>query len=212
MNNTTLIDAIEGRRTVRRFLPDPVSDADLRTMIRFARLAPNAGNRELWRFIAVKDRQLREELMVAFERGMAAIVARGGGGPKLEALAAQQHAVCAGLSDAPVVVAVLAQGFWSRGDDLLVAAGYSRPETEDRRAHPALQSIGAAIQNLCLAAHAMGYGTWWMTGPLISRDDLEACLHVEEPWHLVALVPLGRPAGTPPPRPRKAVEEILEIR
>ena len=54
----TFADAVEGRRSVRRFASDPVPREDVREMISLATRAANAGNKQVWRFIAVDDRDL----------------------------------------------------------------------------------------------------------------------------------------------------------
>jgi nitroreductase len=38
------------------------------------------------------------------------------------------------------------------------------------RPNPGLQSVAAAIEHMLLAAHALGYGSCWMTGPLVAQD------------------------------------------
>lgn len=80
------------------------------------------------------------------------------------------------------------------------------------QARPDLQSVGAAIQNLALAAYARGYGVCWMTAPMLARDELEKILEVQQPWQLAALIPMGVPAETPKPRPRRAAAEVLTFR
>jgi nitroreductase len=80
------------------------------------------------------------------------------------------------------------------------------------RQRPDLQSIGAAVQLLCTAAHALGYGTCWMTAPVLGAPAIERLLGVEPPARLVAVVPVGRPAGDVRPSSRRPVEDVLEFR
>lgn len=75
----------------------------------------------------------------------------------------------AALESAPLVLAVL-----DRGDDAAL---------EGR--------LGAAVQSLRIAAHALGYGTAWLAGALCRDDDVAIALEVAAPWRLVALLPLG---------------------
>ena len=80
------------------------------------------------------------------------------------------------------------------------------------RGYPDVQSIGAAIEHLLLAATGLGYGTCWLSGPLIAREELEALLGVQAPEQLAALVTIGLPA-TPPVagHDRRPVDEILRF-
>ena len=61
----TVLDAIKGRFSVRQYLPDPVSDDELATILEAARISPSAKNLQDWRFIVVKDDSMRQELSIA---------------------------------------------------------------------------------------------------------------------------------------------------
>ncbi len=87
------------------------------------------------------------------------------------------------LRAAPVAVAVL----------LETATSYHREKD--------LQAIGAAIQNLLLAAHATGLGACWLGEILNRRAEAEAALGVAVPLELAAVVALGVPAGDPVGQP-----------
>jgi len=58
-------------------------------------------------------------------------------------------------------------------DAALRGAGVSGEELKRMRPDPGLQSISAAIQNILLAAHSLGYGACWMTGPVIAYRKIE---------------------------------------
>jgi nitroreductase len=80
------------------------------------------------------------------------------------------------------------------------------------RGYPDVQSIGAAIEHLLLAATELGYGSCWLSGPLIAREDLEQLLGVEAPEQLAALVTVGVPAAPPSGgHDRRPAEEILRF-
>lgn len=57
-----VLEAIKGRRSVRRYRPDPVSDQDLETVLEAARWAPSWANTQCWRFIVVRDPQVKASL------------------------------------------------------------------------------------------------------------------------------------------------------
>ncbi len=54
--------AINERRSIRHYKPDPVQDEKLQKVLEAARLAPSAGNRQPWKFIVVKDEVRRRAL------------------------------------------------------------------------------------------------------------------------------------------------------
>jgi len=110
------------------------------------------------------------------------------------------------------VMAVFGLPYLARADEMLLARGLGVEERDRLRARPDLQSIGAAVQLFCTAAHAMGYGSCWMTAPVLAAPAIEELLGVEPPAKLVAVVPVGRPAGAVRPTSRRPAVEVLEFR
>ncbi|MEW6523055.1 MAG: nitroreductase family protein [Bacillota bacterium] len=60
-----VFEAIQNRRSIRRYRPDPVPQDALLRVLDAARLAPSAGNRQPWRFVVVSDASMRRELVPA---------------------------------------------------------------------------------------------------------------------------------------------------
>ncbi len=211
LEDVALVTAVRGRASVRRFLPDPVPRDDVRAMVTLAVRAANASNAQPWRFVAVDD----VETQVAMRRAVDDALDEMATWPELAERRREIQALRAYATffvDAPVVMAVFAVPYASRGDEMLIARGLRAEERDRLRARPDLQSIGAAVQLLCTAAHALGYGSCWMTAPVLAAPVLETLLRVEAPARLVAVVPIGRPAGAATPSSRRPVEEVLEFR
>jgi nitroreductase len=59
------IEAIMGRRSIRQYAPDPVTDDELGLLLRAAMAAPSAGNQQPWHFVTVRERALLDELSTA---------------------------------------------------------------------------------------------------------------------------------------------------
>ena len=206
-----LLEAVRGRTSVRRFRPDPVPREDVRAIVELAVRAANAGNAQPWRFVAVESAALREAMRGAVDDALdeAAVW------PELDGMAADIKALRAYatfFADAPLVVAVFASPYSSRGDELLQRRGLTQVERDRLRARPDLQSIGAAVQLLCTAAHALGYGSCWMTAPLLAAPAIERLLEIAPPARLAAVVPVGLPAAAPHPSARRPVDDVLEFR
>jgi nitroreductase len=211
LEGVSLSAAVEGRCSVRRFLPDAVPRDDVRAMVACATRAANAGNAQCWRFVAVEDEATRRAMATAVDAALDEVAAW----PECAGRAADVKAVRAYatfFAAAPVVVAVFVLPYESRGDELLRLRGLSREEHDRLRQRPDLQSIGAAVQILCTAAHAMGYGSCWMSAPVIAAPAIEELLGVAADARLAAVVPVGRPAGRPRRGPRRAVDDVLEFR
>ena len=208
---TGLADAVHGRASVRRFRSDPVPREDVAAMVGVAVRAANAGNAQMWRFVAVEDSGLRAAMKAAVDAAldvMAAWPEAAGMEKELKAY----RAYSTFFAEAPLVMAVFGLPYGSITDRLLDERGAPCEERARLRARPDLQSIGAAVQLLCTAAHAMGYGSCWMTAPVLAAPAIEELLGIGAPAKLVAVVPLGVPASPPRPSQRRPVEDVLEFR
>jgi nitroreductase len=71
-----------------------------------------------------------------------------------------------------------------------------------------VQSIGAAIQNILLAALEYGVGSLWICDIYFAYQDLLAWLNTDR--QIIAAVALGYPAENPFPRPRKPLDAVIE--
>ena len=72
-------------------------------------------------------------------------------------------------------------------------------------------SVAMAVQNLLLAAQALGLGACVLTGPLLVPEVFAAELSLPVGHEINCLVALGHPAETPPPPRRKTLEQIVEF-
>lgn len=199
-----LLATMRDRRSVRRFRSDPVPDDAVATLVEAARWAPSAGNRQAWRLLVVTDPALRAALDEAVREAVAAIRADLRDAARADADRYLDHFTH--FAGAPLLLAPI-----HRGVDLLGASrGGKGDEASARRAEAdAIQSVAAAIQNLLLAAHALGLGACWMTGPLVAEAALARLLRVPAGWVLSALVPVGWPAEQPAPPPRRRAETTV---
>ncbi len=170
----TLMQIIKGRRSIRRFKPDPIPEEDLREVLEAAIWAPSAGNTQEWKFFVVRDPGLKRRL----------------------ASAAMEQQF---LAEAPVVIVVCA-------DLERIRRAYGERGTQVY----ALQDTAAAAQNILLVAHAKGLGTCWVGA--FSEVQVRDALGLGQMMRPLALIPLGYPAQTPSPRPRRPLEEVVEYR
>jgi len=211
LETTGLADAVHGRASVRKYAPDPVPREDVEAMVGLAIRAANAGNAQSWRFIAVEDAAARAAMQDAVDAAIDEMAAwPEAEGREQELKAYRTYATFFG--DAPLVVAVFGVPYRSLADVLLYKHKLSYEERDRLRQRPDIQSIGAAVQLLCTAAHAMGYGSCWMTAPVLAAPAIEALLGVEDPMRLVAVVPIGRPLTPPRPTSRHPLADVLEFR
>ena len=178
-------DVARRQRACRDFTDEPVPDDDLERMLEAATHAPSAENTQPWVFVVVRDAATRRQLAELTQRVWNA-GARDLAMARLDArLAAEVDAgIERGLGGAPVIVVV--------GADTTSGV------------HPkaVASSIFPAVQNLLLAASALGYGSALTTLTAASGDELRAILELPAHIRPMAVVPLGRPAR-PLGRPRR---------
>lgn len=186
-----LFDAIHNRRTIRKFKADIPSKDELKTILDAARMAPSAHNKQMWHFVVVSNTQLKDQLSVAVAEKYDEIASYTSDEDDLKKIK-YSKGYATFFNRAPIVIAVLMTPFTNTTEKLVRANGADEEEMLRLRPRPDLQSIGAAIQNLSLAAYSLGYGTCWMTAPVMAYKELENLLDVNEPHQLVALVCLGK--------------------
>ncbi len=184
-----LKQAIELRTSVRSYLPDDVPEPDIREMVRLAGLAPSVNNFQPWGFILIRS---KKKLLLMSQ----VVTNRLSEFPKKDSKIAaniknQVEWYSTFFKDAPAVVAVTLDKYesvWERGIDI------SHEEINQLRMYPDIQSSGACIQNFLLAATDMGYGTCWMSSPVIAAAELETLLGIKKPSKLLSLIAIGKPA------------------
>ena len=204
--SSVLLDIIKQRRSVRKFNPEPVNDGDIKTIIEAASMAPSATNSQNWRFIAVKSEDKRKELVAAIEEQIkeySSLITSKRAYNEFNAYAR----FFTFFASAPLVIAVVKTPYTSFSMRIMQRYGIS-PETLEAADS---QGPSAAVQNMLLAAHALGYGACWMTGPLIAKDKLEKVLNIVTPDHLMALIPVGKTETAPAVPKRKPMEDIFEM-
>jgi nitroreductase len=71
------------------------------------------------------------------------------------------------------------------------------------------QAMGACVQNMLLAAHALGLGAVWLGEILKNAEGVRTLLGLPEHLELMAVVALGHPAAKSHASARKAVADVL---
>jgi nitroreductase len=201
-----LSKAIESRTSVRSFHQSEVPVEDIREMVRLGGLAPSINNFQPWEFMLIRDRNklrimsdliLKRISEVPVRNTQAAINIRN-----------QVEWYSTFFKDAPAVLAVILnpyQSIWEGAVDL------TGNEINEMRNFPDLQSTGACIQNILLAAVDMGYGACWLSGPMVAKNDLQEVLGIEKPARLISFIAIGKPSKDFKPREKENLGEKLRI-
>lgn len=215
MEFAELENLIRSRRSIRKWEDKTVPQEALTKAIELATWAPNAGNQQNWRFYVVVNRNTIASMAKATQ-GIADQVASWLETEKERELATRWRQTASLFRNAPAVIGVVASQYQSPADKILDSRGNidaKAGQIRDSRkmANSRIQSVASAIAYLLLIFHQMGLGAVWMTGPMQSKGELEKILHVPPEMDLVALIPVGYPAESPPVKERKPAAEVCEI-
>ena len=192
-----LFDAMRTTRAMRRLKTDPVPDELIREIIEAGTWAPSGGDAQHWRFIVVKDPQIKKQLQLRYQRAFEDLKQRFHAAPpppgKTEAqkqrmLAARDH-LTEHFHEAPVLIVCCLVGDSGSG----VGAG---------------ASIYPAVQNMLLAARALGLGATLTTRHLLYEKEVDEILGLPREAHTFAIIPVGYPLGNFGPVSRAPVEQI----
>jgi coenzyme F420-0:L-glutamate ligase/coenzyme F420-1:gamma-L-glutamate ligase len=188
---------IRGRRSIRRYLSQPVPDAVIMELLEAAIWAPSAHNRQPWRMAVVRTADGRERLARAMGNQLAAdLRADGISEDDIARDTARSYERITGASLAIVVCLTMA--------DMDSYADFVRDRAERDMA---IQSVAMAGQNLLLMASAVGLGACWMCAPLFCPDVVRETLDLAPDWDPQALITVGYPAEA-----RERTREAAETR
>ncbi|HEU4759795.1 MAG TPA: nitroreductase family protein [Dehalococcoidia bacterium] len=196
--------AIATRRSVRRFGPRPVPANVLRRLVALAGAAPAPHSTHPWRFVHIATPEGRQRLSDAMLDSWRAALERDALAPAaVERRLARSRRQ---LSDAPALLLAC----------LTLEGARPWPDPARRAAERDMfaQSLGAALQNLLLAAHAAGLAGYLKGAPLFCPDAVRRALDLPPGWDPAFLVLLGYPdAGVAPPtRQQPPIDDLLVTR
>jgi nitroreductase len=195
-----IFEAMRTQKAMRRLKPDPVPEELIRKIIWAATRAPNGGNVQPWRFLVVADPEKKKRLQEIYSAQWARYIANVDPGrtaalPEAERKSMERsyergQYLADHLHEAPYLI--IPCGFL-----LAINSGIASGS-----------SIYPAIQNLMLAARALGLGTVLTTLHRQDEGAVRALLDIPEEAHTAALIPVGWPVGRFGEGPRRPVEDV----
>jgi nitroreductase len=182
-----VFETIKNRRSIRHYKPDPVDDKTVQTVLEAAHWAPSWGNAQCWRFIVIRDPKIKTEVAETLYK------------VKIDNEWVE-NAAAGSIKQAPVLVVVCAE----KGK-----AGCSldgEPLT-DKGEYWYMFDIALAVENLTLAACALGLGTVIVGG--FDTRKVSQILDIPSEYTVVTMTPLGIPDHKGQVSPRKQLSEVL---
>ncbi len=182
--------AIKERRSCRNFSPDPVSEETIEQILEAGIWAPSPLNSQPWQFVVITNEDVKGKIISEADRCRKwAIEASGWGW--LEKYKMDF------LKSVPVMIVVV-------GDPK--GSGVDQFQEEGSMGYQ--QACAAAMQNMHLAAHALGLGSLWFT--FFDKKPLREILDIDAEKAPLAVICLGKPAGEAQQMGRKELEKKVK--
>jgi nitroreductase len=181
-----LFDTMYNMRAMRRLKPDPVPDALVVKILQAGLHAPNGGNMQKWKFLVIKDQEIKKNVQVWYKRALDEVV-----GPRYAASAPPPGASADGYHRQHLAVEYLTDHFHEAPIWIVPCIDHGA-ETPNRSSGA---SIYPAAQNMLLAARALGLGATLTTRHLLFEKESEAALGLPDGVHSYAILPIGYPMG-----------------
>jgi nitroreductase len=225
---SALFEVLSTTRAIRHLLPDPVGEETIRALVQAAVWAPTASNQQSQQFVVVTDREQIARLSALWRRGIeeyrAGNRATGipGDDPASQRIDAAVDFQRDHFEETPVLI-VACYDLGPRqhaarspvvGLRLLRAIGVRRWLRVARMsgawaARSEAASILPGVENLLLAARALGLGACLTTWHLLAEDELKEILGIPRDVHTFAVIPVGWPLRPFGPVRRRPVEEAI---
>jgi nitroreductase len=196
-----LFKAIYNMRAMRRLKPDPVPDELIRKIIDAGLRAPTGGDTQNWRFIVVKDPEIKQKIQAVYKRAFEVVITRYRSNPpppgKTEAQKQRMLKAVEYLTDhfheAPVMIVCCLI------NDMAKAIGLAKMSGA---------SIYPSVQNMLLAARALGLGSVLTTRHLLYEKEVNEALGLPANAETFAILPIGWPMGKFGAVSREPVEKV----
>jgi len=186
LSSQNVLDILQTTRAMRRLKPDPVPDALIVKILEAGTSAANGGNQQAWHFVVVKDMAIKKAVQVWYRKALDEIVA------PIHAA----HGPPAGSNEAKYrrqleAVEYLTEHYHEA--PVWIVACINHGQSDPHRMDGA--SIYPAVQNMLLAARALGLGANLTTRHLCFEKEAQAALELPPGFVSYAILPIGYPMG-----------------
>lgn len=197
--STTLPDIVRGRRSVRKYQNTPVPRDYLEQMIEAAQWAPSPHGRQPWRFVVLTRQKLKEQLAASMGATWRHNLEMDGQDEKIVTIRLEKSRQRILKAPALIIPCLYLEDLDRYPDEKR-----QRDETM-----MAIQSLGAAIQNMLLRAYDLGLDTGWMCAPLFCPEVVVETLALDS--HLIphAMITVGYAAADPQRRERLPLSTLI---
>jgi len=196
---TDVFEIMHTTRSMRRLRPDPVPEELIRKILQAGACAANGGNTQRWRFLVVKDPAIKKAVAAYYKRAFEEVV-----GPRYRSSPPPPGVSPERYQRQHGAVEYLTEHFHEAPVWIVACIEDTAPPTRWSGA-----SIYPAVQNMLLAARALGLGSTLTTRHLLHEKAAEAALGLPPGVHSYAILPIGWPMGRFGPVGRGALADIV---
>lgn len=166
-----LKEAIYGRRSVRKYKDEKISDKDLEEIIDAGFWAPSAVNLQPWYYVVCKSDESKEKLNEIMDGSIFAL----------------KKVLDSRFKNNPEVIEETVTFVKSLGNADVCLLTFLQQEDYDEPT-AAIQSAAAGMQNMVLTAYSKGISSCWLTAPLHVEKELRAEFAPDKGQLVAALV------------------------
>ena len=182
-------ELVRARHSVRDFSPEPVDRAAIERIIAVAELAPSSANEQPWRFFVASGESRHALGMVIAQTTMHLAEYFDASDSKAYDQAARWYSY---LGNAPTLIAV------------------TSPNSEDPLSKlNRYLSVGAAVENILLAAVDEGLGACNITFSHWVEDEIADLLGLPDDWDVLTIIAIGKPGSVPPRAPSRRADDTV---
>ena len=202
ISSPNVFDVMHTTRAMRRLKPDPVPDELIVKILRAGVGAPNGGNSQTWHFIVVKDMAIKKAVQVWYKKALDEVI-----GPRYASAAPPPGSDADKYHRQHLAVEYLTEHFHEA--PVWIVACLKQSDGFPARMSGA--SIYPAVQNMLLAARALGLGANLTTRHLLFTEESEKALELPPGVLSYAIVPIGYPMGNFGPVGRGNLSDFVSL-
>jgi nitroreductase len=193
-----LFEIMGTTRSMRRLKADPVPTSLIRRVLEAGTFAANGGNMQSWRFLVIRDPAIKAEVGAYYRRAW-----HEQAGPRYRAGGPAPGTTPAAFNRMLDAVDYLADHFHEAPVWIVPCMMGSAPTRTTG------SSIYPAVQNMLLAARALGLGATLTTVHLLFEAETERAMGLPQGAHSYAILPIGYPMGKFGPVRRTALSDVV---
>ena len=198
---TDLFEIIHTTRAMRRLKPDPVPDELIGKILLAGQAAASGGNAQRWRFLVLKDQKIKQAVQTYYKRAFDEVV-----GPRYATSSPPPGSDAARYKRQLAVVEYLTDHYHEAPVWIVACL-----EDGSNPTRSAGSSIYPAVQNMLLAARALGLGSTLTTRHITYEKEVDTAMGIPPGFHSYAILPIGYPMGRFGPVGRGPLADVVYL-